>query len=391
MNAFEEFLASGLERLEREGLRRTLRKLEPVEGASVLHNGRRLENFASNDYLGLASHPRLIEAAKEATARHGSGSGASRLVSGNLPEHEALEDALARFKNTPSALTFSSGYAAALGTIPALVGPGDVLWLDKLCHACLIDAARLSGATLRVFPHNDLDLLDRRLRAFREKSPSSRVLIITESVFSMDGDCAPLRQLVELKERHGAWLMVDEAHGVGVFGERGRGLADAEGVADRIEVQMGTLGKALGASGAYICGSAKLRDWLIHRARSFVYTTAPPPGPVAAATEAVRLLFETDEGPARLSRLHDNCRRLRAALPGAASPSAIFPIILGSENAAVSAARALLERGFLVPAIRYPTVARGAARLRLTLSASHSPDRIEALARCLREVAPGLC
>lgn len=388
MSAFEDFLTSRLTELEAASLRRRLQLSRPLTAARILRNGRTLHNFSSNDYLGLASHPRLMAAAHEAIARHGAGSTAARLLTGTLPEHIELEEAIARFKRTPAALSFSSGYAAALGAIPALVGPGDVIWLDKLCHACLIDGARLSGATLRVFPHNDLGVLENRLRSFRDKNAHARVLILTESVFSMDGDASPLRELVEIKERFGAWLFVDEAHGVGVLGERGRGLADALGVAGRIEVQMGTLGKALGASGAYICGSEALREFLMNRARSFIFSTAPPPASAAAAKEAIVILEQTQEGHELLGRLHARRAQFVRALPQSQSVSAIFPILTGAESAAMHASEMLQQYGFLVPAIRYPTVARGAARLRVTLSASHSPEAVEALASALREVLP---
>lgn len=353
--------------------------------------GRSLVNFSSNDYLGLANHPALEEAARAEAG--GFGAGASRLVCGTLAAHERLEEVIAGFKRTPAALTFSSGYAAAMGTIPALCTKDDVIVLDKLCHACLVDAARLSGAHLRVFPHNDLSKLESHLRWANATHPQARVLVLAESVYSMDGDHAPLREIVELKDRHGAWLFLDEAHGVGVLGAHGRGLADAAGVADRIEIQMGTLGKALGAHGAYIAGSTSLRQFLINRARSFIYSTAPP-APVAAAARAAIEILSSSEGAARLAALWDNIRALPRAISNLpecdsralsiTSPqSAIIPIIIGSEERAMSASAALLHEGFLVPAIRYPTVSRATARLRITLSAEHSPEDIAGLAAAL--------
>lgn len=381
---FSQYLSEELTRIEAAGLRRRLRVLDSPQGAEIICDGGRVVNFSSNDYLGLSAHPVLRAAAQEAADRAGAGTGASRLVCGNHREHERLEEALASFKNCEAALGFSTGYAAAVGTIPAVVGEGDVVILDKLCHASMVDGARLSGATLRVFPHNHLEKLESHLRWAREKAPQGRILVLAESVYSMDGDRASLREIVELKDRYGAWLFLDEAHAVGVLGHQGRGLAEAEGVAGRIEIQMGTLGKALGSSGAYICGSALLRDFLINRARSFIFSTAPVPAAAAAARAAVELL-QTREGEFRLTRLRDN--RYRVAGRFALSPdSAIFPFILGAEQTALDAAQSLLGEGFLVPAIRYPTVARGQARLRLTVTAGHDAEQIDAVREKLAAV-----
>jgi 8-amino-7-oxononanoate synthase len=379
---FDQFLRFELERIESAGLRRSLRILESPQGPEVSCDGRVLANFSSNDYLGLAAHPKLQEAAREALDEAGSGAGASRLVCGTHSRHQRLEAALSRFKQTEAALSFSSGYAAALGTIPALVANGDVVILDKLCHACLVDGARLSGASIRVFPHNRIEKLESHLRWAAEKHPAGRVLVLIESVYSMDGDRAPLREIVDLKDRFAAWLFVDEAHGIGVVGRHGRGLADESGVASRIEVQMGTLGKALGSSGAYICGSDALRDYLINRARSFIFSTAPPPHCAAASCAAVEFL-ESKEGGALVGKLQENISALAHGLRAPAQ-SAIFPVILGGEELALEASRTLLEQGFLVPAIRYPTVARNSARLRITVTAAHAPEMIERLVAALR-------
>ncbi len=377
MGKFDRFLGSELERIAAAGLRRSLRVLDSPQGPEVFCDGRPLTNFSSNDYLGLATHPKLRKAAQIALEETGTGIGASRLVCGTHVYHQRLETALARFKQTEAAVTFSSGYSAALGTIPALVGKSDVVILDKLCHACLLDGARLSGASLRVFPHNRLEVLESHLRWAAEVHPAARVLVVIESVYSMDGDRSPLREMVELKDRFGAWLFVDEAHGVGVVGEHGRGLADELGVSDRIEVQMGTLGKALGSSGAYICGSVALRDYLINRARSFIFSTALPPHCAAAARSAVELL-ESAEGASLVKMLQRNIVAVASGLQ-ARGESAIFPIVLGSEELALSASRSLLSEGFLIPAIRYPTVAPGAARLRITVTAAHDLRLIERL------------
>ncbi|MCX7866060.1 MAG: 8-amino-7-oxononanoate synthase [Limisphaera sp.] len=392
--AWEQELDAELTRLQQQGL---LRQLQPVAGT----DGRRLEieghsfvNFASNDYLALARHPALQEAAVRALRQWGAGSTASRLVCGSLRIHHDLEARLAAFKGTAAALSFASGYATALGTIPALVERGDFVLLDRLAHACLVDGARLSGATLRVFRHNDLDDLDRLLRwadaqrsaaASRPRPP--RVLVITESVFSMDGDRAPLRAIVELKDRYGAWLMVDEAHATGLFGPRGEGLIAAEGLTDRVEVQMGTLGKALGSAGGFIAGSARLIHWLVQRARSFMFSTAPPPAQAAAALAALELL-QTPEGAQRRDRLWHNVHTAAAPLPDGSSPwpglvvpppSAILPRILGSNDAALRCAQAARQAGLFIPAIRYPAVSRGTARLRITITAAHQPEDLARL------------
>jgi 8-amino-7-oxononanoate synthase len=375
-------LTGALNDLESSGLRRRLRVLEPAAGQHVACAGRTLHNFASNDYLGLAGSSLLRDALAAAVQTWGAGAGASRLVTGTTRAHTDLEAALADFKGTEAALCFASGHATALGTLPALLGPGDTILLDKLSHACLVDAARLSGATLRVFPHNHLGKLERLLAG-----ASGRVLIVTESVFSMDGDTAPLRDIVELKERHGAWLLVDEAHGVGVLGPQGRGLAAAAGLEGRIELQMGTLSKALGLSGGYLAAAQPVIDFLINRARSFIYSTAPPPALAVAARQALAWTAGR-EGDAARERLHANVGRLATALDLPAPPAAILPIVLGAEQAALDAAESLLEAGFLVPAIRYPTVARGTARLRVTLTAAHEPAEIDALAAAIRELIP---
>lgn len=383
-----DFLQEELGRIRDVGLLRRLRVMGSPQTTHVVMNGRPLVNFSSNDYLGLANHPALKEAAMAEWDRAGFGSGASRLLCGTLAAHERLEEAISGFKRAESALCFSSGYAAAMGAIPALCSSDDVIILDKLCHACLVDASRLSGAHMRVFPHNDMEKLESHLRWARSKHPASRVLVVAESVYSMDGDIAPLRDIIELKDRHGAWLFLDEAHGVGVLGAGGRGLAEESGVEGRVEIQMGTLGKALGAHGAYIAGSRLLREFLINRARSFIYTTAPPAPVAAAAAKAVELLAGP-EGSVLLVRLRKNIEYLSTLLRIPRPPSAIIPIIFGEESAAMEAGENLLASGFLVPAIRYPTVARGAARLRLTLSAAHSEQDIAGLAKGLRlPVAP---
>lgn len=397
MNRFEESLRAELGQIHAAGLLRELRRIDSAPGARIVFAGRECLNFSSNDYLGLADHPALKEAAIKATEKFGTGSGASRLICGSLAPHHELEESLAAFKGTEAALTFSTGYATALGTLGALVGKDDVVILDKLVHASIVDAARLSGAKLRVFAHNDLEDLEAKLKWAGEvqgsmpkvQSRAPRTLVVTESVFSMDGDLAPLRNIVELKERFGAWLMVDEAHATGLFGTQRRGLAEAHEVAGRVEIQMGTLGKAIGASGGYICGSRALIDLLINRARSFIFSTAPMPAAAAAARAGIELI-QSNEGEEHRVRLWSRVDQFKNALTGSAwklpvVQSPIVPLIVGDETAAVETAAALRARGFFIPAIRFPTVARGAARLRVTLSATHTEADVKALVETLRE------
>ncbi len=375
-----------LDELKQHALLRRLREIESQPGTVMNYGGRKLINFSSNDYLGLAGEPFLREAAKAAIDEFGVGATASRLVCGTLSPHVQLEKRLAEFKQTEAALSFSSGYATSLGTLGALAGKGDVIILDKLAHASLIDGARLSGAVLRVFPHNQVDKLENHLQWARETYPAARVVVVIESVYSMDGDRAPLADIIEVKDRHGALLLVDEAHAFGVVGPNGRGLAHRIGMADRVEIQMGTLSKAAGVAGGYICGKRALIDWLINRARSFVYSTAPPPALAAAATAAVTFM-DSPAGEARRHQLWDNLKVLAAGLPPGLTPeklqSAIVPVMIGDEEEALAASRMFYEAGFFIPAIRYPTVARGTARLRLTLSAAHYAEEIQAVTHAL--------
>jgi len=388
-----DLFAEQLQALRARSLHRKLREIGSAQGSIVDLVGKRLINFSSNDYLGLANDQRLRDAAIAAIQEFGVGAGASRLISGTQSPHLKLEAALAKWKGTQAALCFSSGYAAALGTIPALAGKSDVILLDKLSHASLIDGARLSGAVLRVFPHNHLGKLESHLDWAKREHPDARILIVTESVFSMDGDRVPLRELVELKKRFRALLLLDEAHAIGVIGPNGRGLAAEEGLNEDVDVQMGTLSKALGVSGGYICGSRTLIEWLINRARSFIYSTAPPPALAAAALAAVEFIGST-EGEERRLILWKQIELTRRSLPQDRQPpllagiaSAIFPWIVGDEQAAIDLSRNLQTDGFLVPAIRYPTVAKSAARLRITVTASHEEAQIKALGAALTRFA----
>ena len=371
--------AEELRKLQADGLLRGLNPLDSPAGPQVTRGGRPLWNFASNDYLGLARHPEIEAALIEGVRRFGAGSAASRLVCGTLAPHLLLEEALAEAKLTEAALVFSSGFATALGVIPAVCGKADFVLLDKLAHACLVDAARLSGATLRVFPHNDLQKLQRLLASTRAKAPAARILVATESVFSMDGDLCPLGEIVGLIEAHGALLLLDEAHGFGVLGESGMGLAEREHLQQRVTFQMGTLSKAAGLSGGYLAASREWIDLLVNRARPFIYSTAPPPALAHAALASLRLI-RSAEGRALRVILEQNLARI------AGSSAPIIPHILGSNESAVAASAALAAAGFLVPAIRFPTVPRGTARLRVSLSAAHPPEAVEALAAVLQQV-----
>ena len=396
MNSLDTELSRRLAELDEQSLRRRLRAVESPQTPELLVGGRDLLSFSSNDYLGLSNHPRLREAMIEGVQRFGVGAGASRLICGNLRPHVDLDEAIAEFKGVEAALSFSTGYATALGAICSLVSKDDILLLDRLVHASIIDAARLSRATLRVYDHNELGQLEDLLKwsdgaRCKKEGSRSQVLIVTESVFSMDGDLAPLRDIIALKERYGAWLMVDEAHGTGLYGEHRRGVIEAMEMGGFVEVQMGTLGKALGVSGGYIAGSRALIDWLVNRARSFIFSTAPPPAVAWAAKEAVALV-KSEEGErlrqvlwSRVNRVKEQVIEARWTLP--AAQSAILPLRVGAEETALAVAAKLLEQGLWVPAIRYPSVARGEARLRLTVTAAHTLDQIDRLGAALRSCA----
>jgi glycine C-acetyltransferase/8-amino-7-oxononanoate synthase len=385
--SYEELITE----LKQRSLYRRLHTIDAVNGTSVSRAGRPLVNFASNDYLGLTQHPKLKMAAADAAQRFGAGSGASRLIAGTLAIHSELEARLAAFKQTPAALTFESGYAAALGTIPALFGQGDVIILDKLAHASLIDGARLSGAEIRVYPHNRLERLGELLDWAREKRRGAKILIVTESIFSMDGDSCVLPEIVDLKDEFGASLLLDEAHAIGVLGPNGAGLAAECGLIDRVEIHLGTLSKAIGSSGGFIAGPSSLIDLLINRARTFIYSTAPPPAAIAAAIAGLGIIASGtgDQLRATLWRNHEELTvKVQRPKPEGAR-SAIVPIIVGSEEQAVSLSEELVEQGFLVPAVRFPTVPRGSARLRVTLSAAHQLEDVANLCEAINTLHAG--
>lgn len=390
MTAFEDFLQTELLALDDQNLRRSLRLVDSPQGARIRIDGRQFLNFSSNDYLGLANDPRLKAAAIEAIEKYGVGAGASRLISGSLSPHHELEKVLAAFKKAEAALVFSTGYATAIGTICALIGKDGIIIVDKLVHASIVDAARLSGAKMRVFGHNDLDELEDILKWARRRRTSRadcKVLIVTESVFSMDGDFAPLAEITELKEKYGAWLMVDEAHATGLYGSRGAGRVTEAGLANRVEIQMGTLGKAFGAAGGYVCGSRSLIEYFMNRARSFIFSTAPMPA-TSAATMAALELIQSGDGDARRAGLWARAEELTRILGLEFRPparKAILPLMAGDEAAALDQARSLFDRGIFVPAIRYPSVARGQARLRFTVTSAHSQSDLKILASTLQK------
>lgn len=368
------------------GLRRPRRVCTPLPEGRCRLDGEELCNFSANDYLGLAQDPRVREAAIEALRNAGAGSGASALVSGRTPWHERLEAALAAFENQDAAVLFPSGLAANTGVIAALAGPVDVVFCDRFNHASLVDGCRLSGAKLRIYRHNDLRQLAQSLE---KASDARRRWIVTDSVFSMDGDLAPLKELVDLAEHYSAGLIVDEAHATGVFGTHGRGVAELAEVEDRIDVRIGTLSKALGGLGGFVAGPKALIEYLWNRARTQVYSTALPPAVCAAAMTALEILQREPERRRRLWMLSDQLRQglnERGIEPYANSTGPIVPIVLGSPTTAVEAAAQLKDRGYLVGAIRPPTVPKGTARLRISVSTVHREDDVARLAAAIADV-----
>lgn len=386
-SSLEIALAAELSALRQRDLERRLRVLTGRRGAVVQTEHGSAVDFSSNDYLGLASDPRLMGDASIGAARAGSGAAASRLISGNTIEHERLDDALAEFFGTEAALSFSTGYSANTGIIPALVGREDVVFSDELNHASLIDGCRLSRATVHVYPHADADALGRLIAAERVKH--RRALIVTDGMFSMDGDTAPLPAIVALARQFDAWTYVDDAHAVGVTGRNGRGTVEELALEGQIDVWVGTLGKAFGAAGAFVAGSRILREHLINRARSFIFSTGPMPAQAAAARGALAIV---QREPELRRRLHDNCRYLRLGLAthgvhaSGNAESHIVPVVIGEPAATMAVGRSLADQGFLVGAVRPPTVARGTSRLRITVSAAHTAEQIDAFVNALAAV-----
>jgi len=382
------WIDSELAALEAKGLRRALEPLDGAQGSVVSIAGRPLVNLCSNDYLGLASDERLVRAVHGAVVDQGAGAGAARLVSGDLAVHGTLERELARLKATEAALLFSSGYHANTGVLPALADRQDAIFSDRLNHASILDGCRLSLARVIRYPHCDIRALSRLLSTTK----SRRKLVVTDAVFGMDGDAAPLEAIADACERNGAMLYVDEAHATGVFGPTGAGWAEAQGVSGRVDVLMGTLGKALGSFGAFVAGSRPLVDWLVCRARTFIFTTALPPASCAAAIEALRIVAAE---PERRVRLHALGQRMKEGLSSLGFDMArvvapIFPVVLGEEALALEVSRRLRVRGYLSRAIRPPTVPAGTSRLRVSVTARHAEEQVdgflEALASVLREL-----
>jgi 8-amino-7-oxononanoate synthase len=378
MRSLDEFATAKLAELERSSLRRALVDTTRVTGIWMLRDGRRLLSFSCNDYLNLTHHPAVKDAAIEAVRTYGAGAGASRFVTGNHPLFGELERRLAAFKDAKACCVFGSGYLANLGIIPALVGPDDLVLIDELAHACLWSGARLARATVIAYRHADTALVAALLAQQRQRH--NRVLIATDGVFSMDGDIAPLVELAALAEEYDAWLMSDDAHGLGVVGN-GRGSNFAHTTKAEVPLQMGTLSKALGAYGGYLCASAAVIDLIRNRARTAIYSTGLPPAVVAAATAALDLI-QREPAYAALPLAKAKAFAHRARLPEPASP--IVPVVLGEAEAALEASRLLEEHGFLVTAIRPPTVPKGTARLRLTFTAQHPDAEIERLADIVR-------
>jgi 8-amino-7-oxononanoate synthase len=379
------FIEDELKNLKQASLYRRLRLIEGEQAPILTVDGEKVLNFCSNNYLGLANHPALRDAAKRAIDRYGCGSGASRLISGNMTLHEELENKIAELKGTEAALVFNSGFQANTGILATLVGEGDVIFSDALNHASIIDGCRLARARIVVYGHCDLDQLERGLKDAPSKS---RKLIVTESLFSMDGDEAPLADIVGLAEKHGAMVMVDEAHATGVFEPNGAGLVANLGVGDRVLVQMGTLGKALGGFGAYIAGKRSLRELLINRCRSFIFTTSLPPAVMAMAIAAIDIV---NKEPERRQALRDNCEMLRSGLKSLGhslrdSRSHILPLMIGDATRCMKLSEDLLQRGVFAQGIRPPTVPPGTSRLRITLMATHTREHIDQALGTFKEI-----
>jgi len=376
-------LEAELDQRAADGLLRRRRLLDSPQAAHIQADGKSVLSFCSNDYLGLANHPKLIAAMQQGVAKAGVGSGASHLITGHHRYHHELEQALAAFVRLPAALLFSTGYMANLGAISALLGRGDAIFVDKLNHASLNDAAVLSRADLHRYPHNDVSALEKMLKASR--APAK--LVVTDAVFSMDGDLAPVPELLALCEQHDAWLLLDDAHGFGVLGENGRGILSHFKVSSKRIIYMATLGKAVGVFGAFVSGEPLLIEYLLQQARTYIYTTATPPALSASVLQALKIIAQEDQRRQHLQllikTLKNDLHLLRWQL--GASVTAIQPLLVGSNQAALSLSEYLLTQGILVPAIRPPTVPKGSSRLRISLSATHSIEDVQRLIAVLHE------
>lgn len=377
-----------LEELNQKSLLRTLRRINSAQGPRVKIDGREIILLSSNNYLGLANHPRVKESAIWAIEKYGFGSGASRLISGNMTLHEELEERIADFKGTEAAILFNSGYTANIGIIPALVGKGDFIYSDELNHVSIIDGSRLSRAEIRIYPHKDMTVLEELLK--KDKN-NGRKLIVTDTVFSMDGDIAPLKDIYNLSQKYSAFLMVDEAHATGVLGSKGRGAVEHFALKGENIIQMGTLGKALGTFGAYIAGSKDLIVYLRNKARSFIYTTSLPPAVAAAAIEAINIIAEDDS---LIKGLWDNRKVFIDGLHSLgfdtlSSETPIIPVLAGNIHKALEMAETLYEECIYAPAIRPPTVPEGSSRIRTTVMANHTKEDIEAALSAFRKIKNG--
>lgn len=371
----QDFIEKELSVLKASGLYRSLKTIEKTDGRTVTINGKTCLNFCSNNYLGLANHPRVLAAAKSAIDEYGAGSGASRLISGNLVLHEKLEQKIAEFKKREAAIVFPTGYMANLGVISALTDEKDTILIDRLDHASIIDACKLSRAKLQVFPHRDMKALEKILG---KSQNFGKRLIVTDSVFSMDGDLAPLPEILELAKKYRSLVMIDEAHATGVLGKTGRGLEEYFNCEGRTDIVMGTLSKAIGSLGGFVAGPKNLIDYLRNKSRSFIYTTALPPAACTAALAALELI---EKDTSLLDKLRMNLRPFSSLVP-------IIPIILGSAEKAVEISQEFFARGILLSAIRPPTVPPGQSRLRLTICSQHTKEDIACLASLLQELIP---
>jgi 8-amino-7-oxononanoate synthase len=375
-----------LAELRERGTYRRMRVLEGIQSPRMVVDGREVLLFAGSNYLDLARHPEVVEASVRGAREWGCAAGGSRLINGNLAIHEALEDELAAFFGSEAALAFNTGYMANVGVIPALVGPGDTLVSDELNHASIIDGARLARCEVAIFKHGDLDSLAEVLQHAR--SGARRILVAIDGVYSMEGDVAPIAEIVKLAHEAEAMVLLDDAHGTGILGRRGRGTAEAASVLSEVDILMGTLGKSIGSFGAFIVGSHKLRDLLINTARSFIFSCALAPAQIEASRASLRLI---DEEPWRRQRLAENCNRLRTRLAAsgistAPSTTQILPVVLGDNARTMAACEALLERGYYAQGIRHPSVPLGRARLRITPMATHETSEIDGLADAIIEV-----
>jgi glycine C-acetyltransferase len=385
-----QYLSEQIKAWQQAGTFQHLRVLETACEPVSRFDGREVINLASNNYLGLADHPKLIEAAVDATKKYGAGSGAVRTISGTMSIHMELEQRIAQFKNTEACVVFQSGFAANAGTVSAILTPEDHIISDALNHASIIDGCKLSKAKIHVFPHKDTDKAVKILDDL--STAAGRKLLITDGVFSMDGDIGPLPALVEAAERHGAIMMIDDAHSSGVLGRNGRGTVDHFGLHGRVDIQVGTLSKAIGVLGGYVCGSKDLIEFLYRRARPFLFSTSHPPGVAAACLAAFRIL---ENEPERIQKLWDNTRYFKAAVSGVGfdtgdSETPITPIMVGEAKTAHAFSAALFDNGLLATGIGFPTVPEGKARIRTIVTATHTREMLDRAAEILARVAKSI-